>query len=651
MELQRTRPKKLSRKEAEFEKQRFEFYQSERGGHLDKRAIESWELYHNDRDGTNTQYTKKQIEALEHLKSPVVSMNMIMPIIQNQKAVLTADRPTGRVMPSYGEYDKRVAKLYDALLGAMWQRSYGDAHYKKAIKDMLITYIGCMIVEPQTFYRRGKFNLTFDHVSWQDLYIDPSAKRSGLCFEDAECIYVAKVMPKRKVRNIYGFVPEDRGNFIKTEWNATAEEQDNENVLIRNAYEKVYGIYCLLNVTNPEAESHYVTRRVFASEAELDAFRKKYQAKLVRYTENVYMRRRTIVGYEDMIEEKMLPLTVYPMAVYTPDDFDNPFGKSPVEFLREMQKAMNKFIQTTILNANVGSHIRLIAAQGSIINRDAVVKNGAAAGGLIEYKPDPNLPNNGAPTPLYPAPLAAAWFQLGNFMKDAMEYSAGRPAFTQGDPSQSPNTATASSQIASFADLRPRDIRSRCETATAMMYKAAVEYINYYGNREEIVRYIDDRDEIVDIPLADILDDNNLIEHDVVMSTKSSLPTDRVEMRNDIRLALQQTADPGWQKFLFLENIEMSDSPAAERIRKKLDMFEEMNGQIQQLQEQLEERDKLIDRLSTEVIVGKQQVAVAKLDGDVKAMKAETKAKMQVALAKVEQGDVGEQAQQQIEEM
>lgn len=651
MELTRTKPTRLSRTEAEFEKQRFEHYQSERGSKLDKRAQEAWELYHNDRDGTNTQYTQQQLEALEKLKQPGISMNHIMPIISNQKAVLTADRPTGKVIPSFGTYDKKVAALYDALLGAMWQRSHGDAHYRKAVKDMLITFIGCMIVEPQTFYRRGKFNLTFDHVSWKDLYIDPSARRSGLSFEDAECIYIGKTMPKRKVKNVYGFVPKDRGMFIKVDFDQTSEEQDNEYVLIRDCYEKVYGIYCLFNVPNAESESHYLTRRVFGSERELDAFRKKYNAKLTSYVENIYVRKRTIIGYDDMIEDKILPLTVYPMAILTPDDFDNPFGKSPVEYLREMQKAMNKFILTTIHNASVGSNVRLIAAQGSIINRDAVVKNGAAAGGLIEYKPDPNLPNNGAPVPIYPAPLAAAWFQLGNFMRDAMEYNAGRPGFTQGDPTQSPNTATAANTVASFAELRPRDMRSRCETAISMMYKAAIEYINYYGNRDEIARYVDDRDEIVDIPLEQILDDTSLIEHDVVTSTKASLPTDRVEMKNDVRLALQQTSDPGWQKFLFLENVELSDSPAAERIRKKLDIFEQMNGQIQQLQKELNDRDKLIDRLSTEVIVGKQQVAVAKAEGEIESMKAETKAKMQVALAKVEQGEVSQQDRQQIKEM
>lgn len=41
----------LSEKEKDFERQRFEHYVAMRATHLDRRALEAWELYHNDRDG------------------------------------------------------------------------------------------------------------------------------------------------------------------------------------------------------------------------------------------------------------------------------------------------------------------------------------------------------------------------------------------------------------------------------------------------------------------------------------------------------------------------------------------------------------------------------------------------------------------------
>ncbi len=110
MELVRKKPSKLMRPEADFERQRFEFYAAERSAQLDERAKEAWELYHNDRDGTNTQYTQKQIQDLEEASLPQVSINFIHPIISNQKSVLTAGRPAGRVIPAGGAAHSRYGK-------------------------------------------------------------------------------------------------------------------------------------------------------------------------------------------------------------------------------------------------------------------------------------------------------------------------------------------------------------------------------------------------------------------------------------------------------------------------------------------------------------------------------------------------------------
>lgn len=637
MNLQRQEIRKLGRTEADFERQRFEYYASERASRLDYRAREAWELYHNDRDGTNTQYTQKQIEDLEDASLPQVSINYIHPIISNQKSVLTADRPAGRVIPAGGAADKTKAYLYDALLAAMWRFSLGDAHYRKAIKDMLIAYIGCMVVEPEGFYTPGRFRLSYSHVSWDDLYIDPSAKLSGLSFQDAEAIIVAKNVPARKVQNIYGFLPDDKGQSLKTDFQEVSEEQNNQRVLIRNVYEKVYGIYGLFHVPNEAHEGHYITRRVFAGERSLDAFREKYEARLVDYREGVYVRRRTIIGMDDLYEEKILPLTVYPTGVYTPDDYNSPFGKAPVEYMREMQKALNKFIQLTIHNASLSSNTRFTAPFGAIVNKDALTKYGATAGTVVEYKPNPNLPNGGKPEPIPPMPLASAWYQLGMEMKADMEYSAGRPGFVQGDPSEAPDTARASMQVGEYANLRPRDMKARCETTTTFLTRASMEYISFFGDRGEVVRYLDDREEFVDIPLEAILDDTRIIDHDVVPTVRTTLPTDRIEMKESLKLAMQQTADPRWQESIFEELIEHQDTAVADRLRKKYDVVREMQSQIQQLEEENKKKEAIIDRLSTEVIYNKQQVAIARAEGDIKARKESTLAKMDVALGMLEQ--------------
>ena len=642
----------LTEKDKDFERQRFEHYVAMRATHLDRRALEAWELYHNDRDGTQTQYTREQIEMLQQVGAPQVSMNYIYPIMSTAKAVLTNDRPTGRVMPAWGEMDKRVAAMYDNLISAIWRKSKGDALYRNAVKESMITYYGVMGAFPSTYYRRGKFNLVFDHISWQDFYIDPNAKLSGLCFEDAEAMYIGRLIPKRKCQRIYGYVPDETGEELKTDtMRGPAPEEENDPILVRNVYEKVDGIYCLFEIPDPVNRTTFKTRRVFETERQLSAFQQRYGAVLRDWKEGVYVRLRTILGMDYLFEEHLLPLTVYPFAIFTPDDYQNPYGKSPVEYLREPQKAANKFTQTTILNAQLASNARFMGPAGSFVDKDAWTKYGAAAGSTYEYKADPNLPDGGKPTIIQPLPLASAWYQLGGFMKGYMEYNAGLPAFMQGDPSQAPETASASLQAGSYGSIRPRDLRARYELAMTYLYKAAIEYVNFYADRQEIIRYLDDRDEYKEIPLAQILDDNQIIEHDVYMGQKTSLPSDRAEMKQTLMTALQQTADPEWQKMIFEELLDYTDMPVADRMREKIDTLKNLNATNQQLQKQLEEYDALVKRLANEVIMGKKQAAVAKLDGDMKAISADTKARTEVALAKIKQGEVEDAEYETIEEL
>jgi hypothetical protein len=633
--------RRLRAKDADFENQRFDHYVAQRGLNLDPRAKEAWELYHNDRDGTNSQYTEEQIDMLEQVGAPFVSMNYIYPIVSQSKALITNERPTGRVVPSWGPVDKKAAYIYDALLSALWRASHGNALFRMAAKDAFIAFNGVLGVFPKTFYKGGKFDLRFDWVSWQDFYIDPQARKTGLCYEDAEAMYIGRLIPERQCKNIYGHVPDERGENRKSNVLRHAdEEEDNRFVLVRTVFDKMSGIYALFDVPDPVNRQFFTTRRVFKDAGELDRFQRQYGAYLKDYKEDVFVRIRTILGEDTLFDEVLTPLTVYPFAIYTPDDYQNPFGKSPVEYLREPQKGANKFTQTTILNAQLGSSVRWMGPRGSFIDKDSWTKYAATAGATYEYAADPTLPNAGKPEVIQPMPLASAWYQLGSMMKGYMEYNAGLPPFLQGDGGDAPDTATGSSMAGSFGSHRPRDLRARFETATAYLYKATMQYFSFYGNREMMTRYLDDREDIQELPLGVVLDDRQIIDHDVLPAAKTSLPSDRIEAKEALKLAISQTADPNWQKLLFEELMEHMDMPVGDRLRKKIDTLGGLQQQNMELADQIKDMDALIKRLSNEVIMGKKQAAIAKIDGEAKALSADTKARAEVALAKVQQGEV-----------
>jgi len=107
-------------------------------------VIASFELYHNDSDGTNTQNTKRHIQGSGTSQEFRGEHDHAIPS-------LTKGRSRGGQTcrsrdASYREYDKKIAILYDVPFGELWQQSFGDVHDKKAMQNMRPTCICCMIV-------------------------------------------------------------------------------------------------------------------------------------------------------------------------------------------------------------------------------------------------------------------------------------------------------------------------------------------------------------------------------------------------------------------------------------------------------------------------------------------------------------------------
>ena len=630
--------KTLSSTEADFERQRFTYYSAERGSKLDTRAKEALELYHNDRDNTNTQYTATQLATLEETGAPIISLNFIYPIISHMKGVLTADKPIGRVVPDT-DADKQKAYLYEELMNAIWRNSKANAAYSKVVKECLITYLSALMIEPSSFYRPGVFDLTISHVAWDDLYIDPDARESGLNFRDAEAIYLARLIPKRKIRNIYGFQPEDTESDLKSDVYNRTDETDNPYVLVRDIYEKQYGIHALLHGVDPNTGAKEAYRKVFKSQKALDAYSKKGGFQPVSFREGVYVRHRLLVGRADLVVDDFLPLTEYPFAIFTADDHHNPFGRSVTEYLRELQKARNKFWQLVYLNAMLSSNTRFMGPAGSFVDKDAWSRYGATAGHTYEYKSDPSLPDGGRPTIIQPLPLNAAFYTLQDQMEQMAEYISGQWKPQMGNMQFAPDNVGGTQAILQAGTARLKDLKSRFAMAVANgIWKPGLQYINYYAQRDQVVRYLDSNDELKEIKLDDILDDETIQEHDVQISLKTSLPSDRERLVSVMENAMQHATDPNMYALAFQYSLELQDFPITDAFRQKIDIVQRLTGQVEQLQGELEEAQKQVEQMSSVVQDADRAIADAEHRGNLKADRAKMAGQAAVALNEVKQG-------------
>lgn len=649
------RKRTLSDERFQEERLRFEHYKSERSN-FEKAAKESWELFHNTVDGTDTQYTQAQLNELKDNAAPDVSMNFMYPILQQQKALLTSDMPMGRVLPEGGEQDKQNAYIYEKLCNAIWRRSKANGVFDKAVKEMLVCGISALTIEPVSFYKPGMFELTIDHVSWENLFVDPDAKETGRGFRDAEAVIVAGRIPLRKAKNIYGYAPEEDRGELEPVIHDRNEEVKNPDVLLRKIYEKRYGVYMLGKavISEPALEEGgdpilvtHTVRKVYQSPPgyDLDKLMERWK-KEINATElllldakpGVYVHLEMILGNRIQIYSEMLPLTEYPFAFFTPDDYNSPFIPSPASFLRAAQHAMNKFYQIVIVNALLSSNTRMIAPEGAITDKDEFLRNISAAGGLVEYLSDETLPNGGKPEPIQPQPLSNAFYTMAFDMKSFMEYNTGIFGVTQGDPSNAPDVYSSLQSLQSHSTVRSKNMRGRIERAMSYLWKTAMEYVQYFGDRTQIVRYLDDFSLEQQVPLEEILDDARILQYDVQTSVKTAFPTDRQEMVRVFQTALGQIGDSAFQRFGLRTMLELMDYPVTDELLKKMDINEQLSQQIAQLQEALKQADATIAELSQEVIVKEKKAMLAKFEAGLEGIKDKTEAKASLALGKLESG-------------
>jgi hypothetical protein len=130
-----------------------------------------------------------------------------------------------------------------------------------------------------------------------------------------------------------------------------------------------------------------------------------------------------------LLYEKMLPdtITEYPIVPMHFKWTGTPYSMSAVSPLVGKQQEINKSHQIMVHNASLGSSLRWMYEEGSI-DAELWEKYSASPGALLPIRPGVERP-----TPVMPAPLASAFFQVVQQGKQDVEYLAGIYSSMMGD--------------------------------------------------------------------------------------------------------------------------------------------------------------------------------------------------------------------------
>ena len=180
-----------------------------------------------------------------------------------------------------------------------------------------------------------------------------------------------------------------------------------------------------------QAESSKIDNKII-SEKEFNLFMKDEEfAKNIVDSVQFYgtRLRQTCIAGDKELYSKILPesVTEYPVIPFHFKWTGTPYPMSAVAPLIGKQQEMNKAHQLMVHNASLGSSLRWMYEEGSI-DAEMWEKYSASPGALLPIRPGVERP-----TPVMPAPLANAFFQIVQEGKSDMEYLAGIYSCLLGD--------------------------------------------------------------------------------------------------------------------------------------------------------------------------------------------------------------------------
>lgn len=450
------------------------------------------------------QYSKSDISKLRSFGLKPIVVNEVRPLIGQQAAILTSTKPTWKVLPQNGA-TKDVADIMGKYLVSKWNSDYVDIQYESAVRDCLVTGAGYLFIDVANFLDNSTFDIKIERLNWKYVYPDPNASKFDL--SDAEHIFVAKEVGLKYAQVLYGMSESEAKSAADVQDTSSARvkiidsfskypvERVEYNILVPGKdspipnlqYEKlppsIFYTSALKNKVEEEKRNWVKELHELESEGKIEL--KKLKALNIHRCISV----GNYTAYEGVMNIRDYPIILF-SDEFT-DEYKNLEGET--NFLEGIQEATNKFYMLTIHNAMLTGNVRVIGPKDAITDKTAFQKTVNLPGAYIDWTPQPDLPNFGKPELIPPGQLSSAFYGLANDLMKKAEYETGVFSPVQGNPQGSPETFSTTASLQSFGTQRISRIARRLEIQLSKAGEVAIQFIQNYTRKNELLQYLDDQ--------------------------------------------------------------------------------------------------------------------------------------------------------------
>jgi hypothetical protein len=606
-------------------------------------------------------FTAEEVDELNSRNQSSVPLDRLYSAIEQFKAIITSKPPKFSAVPRE-DSDNKLAKVWKTILEYIWDISDGDETFKQVIHDYAVTGLGYFYayVDREADYGRGEVKFTY--IDPFRVVIDPNARNRW--FDDATGMMLSTIFTKFQLLDLYpqlSEVNEENGKMLIDEIEGYSEGEtypDAMNTKIKGSYTpdviKDYDRgegsekYQLIEYFSKIKIPYY--RIVNLQTGEEKILDRDNMEKLMKDSEFEDLVNQGIVDIVEVqqtrikltcalgqivLYEYILNTDKYPI-VPVPNIWTNtPYPMSDVRKNKDFQRYLNKVMSLITSHAQASSGLKLLLPQGSVDDIEELERDWANPNATIEYDPsfgEPHFPS--------PQPLSNSVVSLPQMIEHYIDLNMGIFEMQQGNAEVAPRTSSATMMMEDFGQRRSksklRDIEGSLKRLGKVLYNLAKEHYTYQkafrvvqpnnDMSEYMVNYYDDKSGAV----GEMMNDITIGQYDVRVIGNSTMPSNR--------WGEWQIYMEAYQAGLIdrTEALMKTDIFDKEGVLKRMDIVQQLQGQLQGAQEQIKKLSGDLQTAHRESISSRKRTEVEKFKAELKSHESQSKSANRLAVGKLE---------------
>ncbi len=605
-------------------------------------------------------FSSQEQDELESRNQSNIPLDRLYGAIEQFKAIITSKPPKFSAMPRE-DSDSDLANVWKVILEYIWNISDGNEVFKQVVHDYAVTGLGYFYAYTDVEADYGRGEVKFTYVDPFRVCVDPNAR--SRYFDDATGMMLSTIFTKFQLIDLYPQLSEEQedgkmlidlidgyhedetypsplnnrtmGSFTPDYIKDADKGEGSEKYQLIEYFHKVKVPYyrILNNETQEERILDSSNMEKFLENPDIMAAMKQGMIDIVE-VQQTRIKLTCILG-STVLYERILNTDKYPI-VPVPNIWTNtPYPMSDVRKNKDYQRFLNKTMSLITSHAQASSGLKLLIPQGSVDDIEELERDWANPNATIEYDPsfgEPHFPS--------PQPLSNSVMQLPQLIEKYIDLNMGIFEMMQGNSEVAPRTSSATMMMEDFGQRRSksklRDIEGSLRRLGQVVYNLSKEHYTYKkvfrvvqpnnDMSEYMVNHYNDKSQAI----GEMMNDLTIGQYDINIIGNSTMPSNRWGEWSIYMEAYQAGLIDRTEALM------KTDIFDKEGVLQRMDIVQQLQGQLQQAQEAVKNLQGDLQTANRESISARKRSEVEKFKAELKSQESESKSANNLVLGKLE---------------